>query len=115
MTLTRKLVHIIMSLLMVIVIVVFYELNDDSAINAVYSLAAYTYGPILGMFVFGLASKKPVRDRWVPVVCVASPIICYILQTNSEAWFGGWQISFELLIINALVTVAGLCLLIKKK
>ena len=88
-TLTRKLVHIIMSLLMVIVIVVFYELNDDSAINAVYSLAAYTYGPILGMFVFGLASKKPVRDRWVPVVCVASPIICYILQTNSEAWFGG--------------------------
>ncbi|HIR38350.1 MAG TPA: sodium:solute symporter [Candidatus Limisoma gallistercoris] len=114
-TLTRKLVHIIMSLLMVIVIVVFYELNDDSAINAVYSLAAYTYGPILGMFVFGLATKKPVRDRWVPVVCVASPIICYVLQTNSEAWFGGWQISFELLIINALVTVAGLCLLIKKK
>lgn len=114
-TLTRKLVHIIMSLLMVIVIVVFYELNDDSAINAVYSLAAYTYGPILGMFVFGLATKKPVRDRWVPVVCVASPIICYVLQTNSEAWFGGWQISFELLIINALVTVVGLCLLIKKK
>ena len=114
-TLTLKLVHIIMSLLMVIVIVVFYELNDDSAINAVYSLAAYTYGPILGMFVFGLATKKPVRDRWVPVVCVASPIICYVLQTNSEAWFGGWQISFELLIINALVTVAGLCLLIKKK
>lgn len=114
-TLTRKLVHIIMSLLMVIVIVVFYELNDDSAINAVYSLAAYTYGPILGMFVFGLATKKPVRDRWVPVVCVASPIICYVLQTNSEAWFGGWQISFELLIINALVTMAGLCLLIKKK
>lgn len=114
-TLTRKLVHIIMSLLMVIVIVVFYELNDDSAINAVYSLAAYTYGPILGMFVFGLATKKPVRDHWVPVVCVASPIICYVLQTNSEAWFGGWQISFELLIINALVTVAGLCLLIKKK
>ena len=114
-TLTRKLVHIIMSLLMVIVIVVFYELNDDSAINAVYNLAAYTYGPILGMFVFGLATKKPVRDRWVPVVCVASPIICYVLQTNSEAWFGGWQISFELLIINALVTVAGLCLLIKKK
>lgn len=114
-TLTRKLVHIIMSLLMVIVIVVFYELNDDSAINAVYSLAAYTYGPILGMFVFGLATKKLVRDRWVPVVCVASPIICYVLQTNSEAWFGGWQISFELLIINALVTVAGLCLLIKKK
>lgn len=114
-TLTRKLVHIIMSLLMVLVIVVFYELNDDSAINAVYSLAAYTYGPILGMFVFGLATKKAVYDRWVPVVCVLSPIICYILQSNSEAWFNGYQISFELLIINALVTVIGLCLLIKRK
>ena len=114
-TLTRKLVHIIMSLLMVLVIVVFYELNDDSAINAVYSLAAYTYGPILGMFVFGLATKKAVNDRWIPVVCVLSPVICYILQSNSEAWFNGYQISFELLIINALVTVLGLCLLIKRK
>lgn len=114
-TMTRKLVHIIMSLLMVIVIVVFYELNDDSAINAVYSLAAYTYGPILGLFVFGLSTKKPVRDRYVPIVCVASPIICYILQSNSERWFGGYQISFELLIINALITALGLVMLIKRK
>ena len=114
-TLTRKLVHFIMSLLMVIVIVIFYELNDDSAINAVYSLAAYTYGPILGMFIFGMACKKPVRDRWVPVVAVLSPVVCYVLQSNSEAWFGGYQISFELLLINALITAAGLCLLIKPK
>lgn len=114
-TLTRKLVHFVMSLLMVIVIVIFYELNDDSAINAVYSLAAYTYGPILGMFIFGMACKKPVYDRWVPIVAVSSPIICYILQTNSEKWFSGYQISFELLIINALITAFGLCLLIKKR
>lgn len=114
-TLTRKLVHFIMSLLMVIVIIVFYELNDDSAINAVYSLAAYTYGPILGMFIFGLACRKPVRDRWVPVVAVASPLLCYILQSHSEAWFGGYQISFELLIINALITAGGLCLLMRKQ
>lgn len=114
-TLTRKLVHFVMSLLMVIVIIIFYELNDDSAINAVYSLAAYTYGPILGMFVFGMACKKPVYDRWVPIVAVMSPIICYILQSNSEKWFNGYQISFELLIINALITALGLCLLIRKK
>lgn len=114
-TLTRKLVHIIMSLLMVLVIVVFYELNDDSAINAVYSLAAYTYGPILGMFVFGLATKKAVNDRWVPVVCVLSPILCYILQSNSEAWFNGYQISFELLLINAAITAIGLAFISKKK
>lgn len=114
-TLTRKLVHFVMSLLMVIVIIIFYEMNDDSAINAVYSLAAYTYGPILGMFVFGMACKKPVYDRWVPIVAVMSPIICYILQSNSEKWFNGYQISFELLIINALITALGLCLLIRKK
>lgn len=114
-TLTRRLVHVIMSLLMVIVIVVFYEMNDDSAINAVYSLASYTYGPILGMFIFGLACRRPVRDRLVPVVAIVSPLLCYVLQSHSEAWFGGYQISFELLLINALVTVAGLCLLIRKK
>ena len=112
--LTRKLVHAVMSLLMVIVIVIFYELNNDSAINAVYSLAAYTYGPILGMFIFGLACRKRVRDRWVPLVAVLSPLVCYMLQSHSEAWFGGYQISFELLLINALVTVCGLCLLIRK-
>lgn len=114
-TLTRKLVHFIMSLIMVIVIVIFYELNDDSAINAVYSLAGYTYGPILGMFIFGMACKKPVYDRWVPLITILSPIVCYILKNNSERWFDGYQISFELLIINALITAFGLCLLIRKK
>lgn len=113
--LTRKLIHFIMALLMVITIVVFYELNDDSAINAVYNLAAYTYGPILGLFVFGLACKKKVRDAYVPLVAIAAPLLSYILKSHSEAWFGGYQISFELLIINALLTAAGLCLLIKKQ
>jgi Na+/pantothenate symporter len=113
-TKTRKMVHVAMSALMILTIIVFYYLNDDSAINAVYSLAAYTYGPILGMFIFGMASKKPVHDKWVPLVAIASPIICYILQSNSEEWFGGYQISFELLIINGLITALGLCLLIKK-
>ena len=112
--LTRKLVHVVMSLLMVVVIVVFYELNDDSAINAVYSLASYTYGPILGMFIFGLACRRPVRDRWVPVAAILSPILCYVLQSHSEAWFGGYQISFELLLINALFTAGGLCMLIRQ-
>jgi len=113
-TKTRKMVHVGMSVLMILTIIVFYYLNDDSAINAVYSLAAYTYGPILGMFIFGMACKKAVNDKWVPLVAIASPIICYILQSNSEAWFGGYQISFELLIINGLITALGLCFLIKK-
>ena len=114
-TKTRKLVLLAMSAMMVAVIIVFYYLNNDSAINAVYSLAAYTYGPILGMFIFGLACKKQVRDKWVPAVCIISPIICLILQKNSEQWFNGYQISFELLIINAVVTALGMALLIKKQ
>lgn len=114
-TKTRKLVHVGMSVLMILVIIVFYYFNNDSAINAVYSLAAYTYGPILGMFAFGMATKRPVRDRFVPAVCILAPAICYVLQTNSEKWFNGYQIGFELLLINAAITAVGLMLLIKKK
>ena len=114
-TRTRQRVHVAMSVTMMAVIIVFYELNDDSAINAVYSLASYTYGPILGMFAFGLACKRPVRDRWVPAVAVLSPLLCYVLQSNSERWFGGYQISFELLLINAALTAVGLCLLIRPR
>ena len=103
-----------MSVLMIVTIIVFNALNNDSAINAVYSLASYTYGPILGMFVFGMACKKPVNDKLVPVVCIAAPLISLVLQKNSEAWFNGYQISFELLLINAALTVVGLAFLIKR-
>lgn len=114
-TLTRKLTHFIMSLLMAIVIIVFYELNDDSAINAVYSLAAYTYGPILGMFIFGIICKKLIKDKWVPAIAILSPVLCYLLKSHSEEWFNGYQISFELLIINALFTSLLLCMIIRKE
>ena len=113
-TSTRKKVHVAMSVLMIVTIIVFNALNNDSAINAVYSLASYTYGPILGMFVFGMACKKPVNDKLVPVVCIAAPLISLVLQKNSEAWFNGYQISFELLLINAALTVVGLAFLIKR-
>lgn len=114
-TSTRKKVHLGMALLMGVVIVVFYLLNTKSAIDAVYKLASYTYGPILGMFVFGIFCKKPVRDRWVPLVAVVAPVICLILQSNSERWFGGYTFSYELILINAMLTILGLCLLIKRK
>ena len=104
-----------MALMMGLVIMVFYFLNTKSAIDAVYKLASYTYGPILGMFAFGIFCKREVRDRWVPFVSVAAPVLCFILQANSERWFGGYKFSYELILINALFTVIGLCLLIKTK
>lgn len=111
----RKRVHVGMAVVMGIVIFVFNLLNNTSVIDAVYILASYTYGPILGLFAFGIFTKKQVRDRYIPVVAILSPILCYVLQRNSEAWFNGYQFSYELLIFNALFTFIGLCLLIKKK
>ena len=111
----RKLIHIAMAVIMGLVIILFNLLNNTNVIDAVYILASYTYGPILGLFAFGIFTKKSVFDRFVPVVAISSPILCYILQSHSAQWFNGYQFSYELLIFNALFTFIGLCLLIKKK
>jgi Na+/proline symporter len=111
----RKKVHLIIAALMVLCIWAFYLLNTKSAIDAVYKLASYTYGPILGMFAFGLSFKRKVREKLVPLVAVLAPILSYILQAHSEQWFGGYRFSYELILVNALLTVAGMCLLIRKK
>lgn len=111
----RKRVHIGMAVVMGIVIFVFNLLNNTSVIDAVYILASYTYGPILGLFTFGIFTKKQVRDKYIPWVAIASPILCFVVQKNSQAWFNGYQFGYELLIFNALFTFIGLCLLIKKR
>ena len=113
-TRVRKRVHLAMALLMGVCIFIFHLLNTKSAIDAVYKLASYTYGPILGMFAFGLLTRRKIRDRWVPVVAVVAPVLCFILQTNSARWFGGYKFSYELLLFNALFTFLGLCLLIRR-
>lgn len=109
-TRTRKIVHIAMSVVMGAVIVTFYYLSNQDAISAVYTLASYTYGPILGLFVYGMFWKKPVHDRWVPAVCVAAPVLSWVIQWALKEAFG-YETSFELLLLNALITVIGLRLL----
>lgn len=104
-------VHIGFSVLFYVVILIFNQLNNTEVITTVFKLAGYTYGPLLGLFSFGLLTKRPVRDRWVPLVCVLAPIITYMLVTNSAKWFWGYQIGFELLILNGLLTFLGLWLL----
>jgi SSS family transporter len=109
-TRTRKIVHVAMSTIMGLVIIAFYYLSEEDAISAVYTLASYTYGPILGLFVFGMFCKKAVRDRFVPLVCVAAPILSWCVQwALLRLW--GYHTGFELLLINALLTAAGLYLL----
>ncbi|MCH5172738.1 MAG: sodium:solute symporter [Bacteroidales bacterium] len=105
---TRNRVHLAMAAGMGAVILIFSKLNSTSAIDAVYKLASYTYGPILGMFAFGVLTRRRVKDRRVPLVAVLSPLICLVLQLNSERWFGGYRFSYELLPLNAALTFAGL-------
>lgn len=111
----RSRVHIVMAVLMGLVIIVFNALNSDSAITAVYRIASYTYGPLLGLFTFGILTKKKVHDRWVPAVALLAPAICLVLDLNSQSWFGGYRIGFELLLLNAALTIGMLSLLIKKE
>ncbi len=108
---TRMLVHIGFTILMFCVIIVFNSLNDSSVVSAVFKVAGFTYGPLLGLFAFGLLSKRVVNDRLVPMVVILSPIISVILDFNSEAWFNGYKFGFEILIVNAAITCLGLFML----
>jgi len=107
----KLLVHIGFSLVFLIVIVVFKAINERSVIDAVLTIAGYTYGPLLGLFIYGIFTKLPVRDRLVPVVCVLSPVLSYVIASNSAElmpWYGAMGI--EVLILNGLITVFGLFL-----
>jgi len=110
----RKRVHILFSVLLMVVILLFRVISNESIVVAVFTVAGYTYGPILGMFVFGMFSKRSVKDRWVPLVCIFSPLISYMLSVNSESLFNGYEFGFEILIVNGLFTVAGLMIISKK-
>lgn len=112
---SRVWVHTGMAVLMAVCILVFNALNSTSVIDAVYRLASYTYGPILGLFAFGMCCKAPVRDKWVPLVAILAPIACLVLDLNSVAWFGGYHFSYEILPLNGLLTMAGLWLIRKRR
>ncbi len=109
----RRGVHVAMALGMAVVILAFEYLADDSVINLVYKVASYTYGPILGMFCFGMFCRRTIRDRWMPLVAVAAPVLSALLQWGTKhAW--EYEIGFELLIYNAAFTVIGMLLISKR-
>jgi SSS family transporter len=109
----RTLVHIGMAVLMALCIYIIHLLNNDSVIQTVYKVASYTYGPLLGMFCFGIFTKKQVRDSWIPVVVIVAPVITWILDVNSVTWFAGYVFSHERLILNALLTFIGMIFLVR--
>lgn len=104
----KNIVHVGFSVVFLIIIVIFKELNERSLIDAVLSVATYTYGPLLGLFAFGMFTKRIVNDKLVPVVCILTPVLCYILNVNSVEWLGGYRFSFELLLVNGMLTMTGL-------
>lgn len=109
----RKGVHVVMALGMAAMILAFEYLADDSVINLVYKVASYTYGPILGMFAFGMFTRLKVRDRWMPLVAVVAPVLSALVQWWAlEAW--DYQIGFELLIYNAAFTMIGMLMIAKR-
>jgi len=107
----RTLVHVGLSIVLGVVIILFRMINDDSVIKSIYTVAGYTYGPLLGLYAFGLFTRFQIRDRWVPLVAVLSPGCCYLLSRFSEELLFGYKMGFEVLIWNGALTFLGLFLL----
>ena len=107
----RKKVHIGVSAVLVMVILLFNAINNESVISAIFKVAGYTYGPLLGMYAFGLFTKYKIKDKLVPLVAIASPLICYFLNYYSKDFLGGYKFGFELLILNGMITFLGLLLI----
>ena len=105
--LLRKRMHIVMCFIFVIFILIFRAVNSTSLIDAVYILASYTYGPLLGLFTFGLFTRKQPCDRLVPYICIASPLICYTVDSIAQQLWD-YHFGYELLMLNGLLTFLGL-------
>jgi len=103
----RKLVHAGVAALFILIMIVFRTVNNRTLIDAIYVIASYTYGPLLGLYSFGLITKRKARDKFIPYIAVISPVFCYILQYVSRRWLG-YSFGYELLMLNGLLTFTGL-------
>jgi len=110
----RQLVHVCFAFILLGVIVLFRAINDRAVIDKLFTIAGYTYGPLLGLYAFGLFTRYQVNDRLVPLVAALSPLICYWLSENSARFFNGYRFGFELLILNGFITFVGLILVRKR-
>jgi len=111
---TRKAVHILMAIVLILVISAYELINDQAIITKLFTIAGYTYGPLLGLFSFGLFLKRKVKDNLVPFIAIASPILSFIIKAYSPQLLNGYEFGFELLIINGFIMFCGLFLISKK-
>lgn len=108
---TRMLVHLVFAFVFLIFVFVFKWLDNKSIIGILLDIAGYTYGPLLGLFAFGILTKRTVHDVLTPVVCLVSPMIAFLLEKFAPVLLGGYKFGFELLLINGILTFTGLLLL----
>ncbi len=111
---TRRMVHVGMSIILFFVILLFNALNDESVISSLFKAAGYTYGPLLGLYAFGIIQKQMVFDKAVPIVCLIAPLLTWLIQLNSARFLNGYQFGFELIILNGIITYLGLNVLALK-
>jgi len=109
-TRVRQLTHFGFSLVLIVIILIFRAINDQSVITAVFKAAGYTYGPLLGLYSFGIFTRRGLHDRLVLVVCAACPLITWFINAHSQAWWG-YEFGFEILILNGILTFLGLLLI----
>lgn len=111
----RKWIHLGFAALLAVVIVAFHIINDENVVIALFKAAGYTYGPILGLFVFAILFRRKVQDRLVPFIALGAPLLTFITSVFSKQLFNGYEFGFELLILNGLVMLVGLFLISEKK
>ena len=111
----RYTVHMLVALVFFISILIFSKLNDRAVIDKLFTIAGYTYGPLLGLYSFGLFTKRMVNDRLTPYIAVISPVVCFFLSKYSEVLLNGYKFGFELLLVNGFLTFAGLWIFSRKR
>jgi len=114
-TRTRYMVHLSFALIFFISILIFRQMNDRAVIDKLFTIAGYTYGPLLGLYSFGLFTRRSVNDRLTPWIAIVSPVICYFLSLYSERLFNGYKFGFELLLVNGFLTFMGLLAFSRKE
>jgi Na+/proline symporter len=109
----RYLIHVGFAVILLTIIIIYNSINNSAIVEKLFAIAGYTYGPLLGLFAFGLFTKWEVKDKWVPIVAIVSPVVCYLISINSIRWFNGYKFGFELLLLNGMLTYLGLYLVKK--
>lgn len=108
----RRKIHILISIIFIIVMLIIDSTGQDSILATIYKIASYTYGPLLGLFFFGLFTKINIKDKFAPIICVIAPILCFVIEFSLKQIFG-YNVGTEILLVNGLLTVTGLLIISK--